>query len=135
MDIKKLQDGRSQYEEAADVPISPPEGEIEGETPLVFRVLSRHAKSVQRVINRQAKANARRRSDLTAAELYEQRVERAMAALVGWTGLEDAGKPVSFSADLAQSILGDPHYLEQVEEGMVGHARFFKKASVSSPPT
>lgn len=128
MELKKLQDGKSQYDEAADVPIVAQDGDDDS-TPLVFQVLSRHSKNVQRVVNSQAKANARRRSDLSAAELYQQRVDRAMAALVGWTGLEDDGQPVPFSPDVARAILADPHYLEQVEEGMVGHARFFKKAS------
>lgn len=131
MELERIQQGKAQYDEAADVPIAPPEGDIEGETPLVFHVLSRHSQKVQAVVNRQAKANARRRSDLSAAELYQQRVERAMAALVGWTGLESQGQPVPFSPDVAHAILADPHYLEQVEEGMVGHARFFKKASAN----
>lgn len=134
MDITKLSDEKSQDDVAIDLPVVGRDGEpstgSDG-TPTVFKVLARNSAPVRRVIDRQARQNARRRSELTPKEAYGQRVERGAAALVGWTGVDNGGSPIAINPDAVQAVLSDPHYLEQVEDGMVNHGRFFKTASAS----
>lgn len=134
MDITKIQDEKAQEDVAIELPIVRRDGEPDlasDGTQTVFNVLGRNSAAVRKVIERQSRQNARRRSELKPSEVYEQRVERAAAALVGWAGVENAGSPVALTPDAVQAVLSDPHYLEQVEDGMVNHGRFFKTASAS----
>ena len=135
MDIQKIQDEKAQEDIGIELPIVRRDGEPDlasDGTQTTFTVVGRNSARVKKVIDRQARQNARRRSDLKPDEVYEQRVERAAAALTGWHGVEDNGQPVILSPDSARLVLADPHYLEQVEDGMVNHGRFFKTASANS---
>lgn len=134
MDITKIPDEKAQEDVGIDLPVVRRDGEPDlasDGTQTTFTVVGRNSSRVKRVIERQARQNARRRADLKFDEVYEQRVERAIAALIDWHGVEENGAPVALTPDAARAVLSDPHYLEQVEDGMVSHGRFFKTASAS----
>ena len=132
MDIKKI----SEELEQEDVPVRVPLFKRDGEPDLgsdgqqaYFEMLGRDSARVKRVMEAQQRRWARHRGPIKSEDLYANRVEVATAALVSWGGIEDGGKPVAVSPDVAKAVFSDRHYLEQAEEGIANHARFFTKAS------
>ena len=66
------------------------------------------------------------------AEIARQgRIERATAAVVGWHGWEVGGQPAECTPENLATIFRAQHILEQVEEAITEHARFFTKSSPS----
>jgi len=134
MDIKSLIKERDREDEGVDVPIYPrgfePDPEAEEQpAPITFTMLGRDATAVKDVLDRQARewqSEVRKSKGkfpkIDPAKTYANRVDVAVAALIGWTlndPLNDAN---------ARHVLADRHYLEQAERGIYEHASFFEKA-------
>ncbi|MBA3891943.1 MAG: hypothetical protein H0X64_15595, partial [Gemmatimonadaceae bacterium] len=86
----------------------------------------RHAKEVT-----QRKLLRTRRTKLEPADLLDNRITHAAAAIVGWHGWVSGDQPFPFTPDNAKALLRAEHILEQVEAGIAGHADFFKRSSRS----
>lgn len=132
MDIQKISQEVEQQDIAAPVPIFKRDGEPDlasDGTQTTFMMLGRDSKKVRAVVDRQTREWARHRGPIDPKVVYEKRVEIAIAALVAWPGVEDGGKPFPLTPDNARLVFADRHYLEQAEEGVNQHARFFTKAS------
>ena len=61
----------------------------------------------------------------------EGRIERACAAVVAWHGWELGDQPAPCTPENLGKLFRAQHLLEQVEEAITEHARFFKPASPS----
>ncbi len=136
MDISKIDTEIAQDEQGVDVPMFLRDGEPDlasDGSQTTFIVLGRDSAAVAKVLESQTRQALRRtnRTRLEPKDLYENRVNVALAAVIGWKGVESGGKPVAFSVDACRSVLQHRHILEQVEAGVDSHARFFKSASQS----
>lgn len=134
MDIRNIPVELEQEDIAVRVPLFKRDGEPDLDATgqqAYFEMLGRDSAKVRRVMESQQRRWARHRGPIKPEELYANRVEIAAVALVGWGGIEDGGQPVPLSADVAKIVLSDRHYLEQAEDGIANHARFFTKASAS----
>ncbi len=135
MDISNIAAEAAQDAQGVEVPIFRRDGEPDlaaDGTQTTFTLLGPDAPQVRKVNDAQIRRalKARRGSQVDIAEINANRIERAVAALVGWHGVEDKGKPVPLTQDSARAVLSDRHYLEQAEKGIDEHARFFVNASV-----
>ncbi len=134
MDIQKIQEAVEQDDVAVDVPIFARNGEPDtgsDGTPTVFGMLGRDSEKVKRVMERQQRAWSRHRGPIDPKQILANRIEIAVAALAYWRGVDDNGTPVALAPDVAKTVFSDRHYLEQAEEGIANHARFFTTGSAS----
>ncbi|MBZ4402548.1 hypothetical protein, partial [Myxococcus sp. AS-1-15] len=78
--------------------------------------------------NRSAAAGAR--------EIESDAVELLVRRTLGWRGLVEDGKPVSFSPDAAQRLYTEHPWLRrQVDDAQADRARFFEASPSSSSAT
>ena len=140
-DITKVKEQVAQDEEVVDVAILQKDGEPfragDGVTESTIGVVGTESKRYIAERNRQTqqaiRASRRRGgNEPTPEELHGKRVSLAAAAVVRWSGWESDGKdwpctPENVRALLASSI----DILEQVEDAIERHARFFAKRLAS----
>lgn len=134
MDIKRLKLDQERQDEGVVVKIVLPDNEPDiastGEQ-ATFTMLGRDAKRVRRLIDKQQREWARHRGTPDPEKVFQNRVDIAVEACVAWNGIEADGKPFPLTPENARIVFSDRHYLEQAEEGIYQHARFFAPASAS----
>lgn len=67
-----------------------------------------------------------RAAKLDPADILQNRIDQAAAAVLDWHGWEANGQPIECTPANVKALLSANHILEQVEAGIVAHARFFK---------
>lgn len=134
-DFSAIQEASKLDERVADIPIYQKNGDpylaADG-TPATIGVTGSDAKAyklekqnVQRELIRQGK------KQMEPADIERRRIRMASAAIQRWHGWEANGKPFDCTKDNAKALLSIEHILEQVEEGITGHASFFTSAAVN----
>lgn len=131
-DISNIGSQADQQDQSASVTIYQPDGEpyTHGDgQPVTISVLGAYSKKVKRVREAQTKRLlSQRRTKLEPADILDNRVEVAVAAITGWEGWESGGQPLACTPENADALLRQaPWILEQVEQAIEGHARFFAK--------
>lgn len=135
MDISKIKDEVAKDEEGATVTVYQKNGDpylaADGTTPCTFTVVGDESKRVRQAKDRQTKRVLRdRQREIEPGDLRTNRIELAAAGLIDWSGWESDGQPVPCTADNAKTLLGSAdHLLEQAEEAIRRHARFFVERS------
>lgn len=125
----------AQDEEIVDVPIFKKDGSPylapDGETQCTIGVRGSDSKKVKTARDaNQRKLLRDRRTKMTPEELRANRTTVAAAAIArwqGWTSGDDGA--FDCSPENVRAMLSVDHILEQVEEGITGHADFFAKSS------
>lgn len=100
---------------------------------VTMSVLGQESKAVKAAQDRSVRRYARsRRGARDEAQIArETRIEIATAAVVGWHGWEIDGQPAPLTPENLGRVLRADHILQQVEEAIHEHARFFKHSSAS----
>jgi hypothetical protein len=108
--------------------------QADGATPVTITVVgsysSRYRKAME--VNRERAVRIRRKLDEEdmVDEIDRQGMELLASCVVGWDGFTADGKPVPFSKENTITILTElPWVREQVNEAIVNHAGFTKRAS------
>lgn len=141
-DITQVREQVAQDEEVIDIPIVQKNGEPflakDGTTPATIGVVGSESKRYIAERDRQTKQlirqNRRRggNTETTPDELRANRVAMAAAAVVRWNGWESNGEPWPCEPENVKALLGSSaDILEQVEDGIERHARFFALRSAS----
>jgi hypothetical protein len=98
----------------------------DGKTPCTLTTVGADSKrvraSVERATDRMLNA---RRKKMTPADLHQNRISTAAAAVVQWTGWDDNGVEAECSTKNVEALLALPDVLRQVEEKVNEHADFF----------
>ena len=135
MDIEQqLAEVIAEDEQPAVVTIYQPDGEpyraADG-SEATMSLLGSESKKVRQAQDRALRRLIRQRSrgQNEVEEARQNRIEVATAALVAWHGWEIGGKPAVLTAENAAKVFRVQHILQQVEEVVSGHARFFKSNS------
>jgi hypothetical protein len=123
-------------EQPATVTIYQPDGEpyLAGDgSPATMDVLGAESKKVRAAQDKNLRryVRSRGRGQHEADIARQGRVERATAAVVAWHGWEIDGQPAPCTPEHLETVFRAQHILEQVEEAITEHARFFTKSSPS----
>ncbi|MFH1603814.1 MAG: hypothetical protein ABIH03_07900 [Pseudomonadota bacterium] len=137
MDIKKLDAVIALDEQEVEIVIYQKDGTPylapDGKTPCTITVVGEESQRV-----RDAKRATQRRilhqrtARIGPEEIERNRIFEAAAAVTrwsGWTAGSDA--PAACAQENVRELLRVPHILTQVEQGVSGHADFFKQQSGS----
>jgi hypothetical protein len=137
MDISTIQQQAAQEDEAAVVTVLQPDGEPyrkpDSEEAVTISVLGGYSKRVRAARDQQTRRMIKeKRIKLEPEDLRRHRVEIAVAAIAGWDGWTADGQPFPFTPENAETLLtAAPWILDQIEDAINGHARFFKSSSGS----
>lgn len=129
-DIKALV---AKDDEGAVIPIYQKDGEpymaADGKTPATITVVGSESKKYKAAkhaqYRRMQKRVKRGSGDATPEEIERDAIELVAAAVVGFDGWEDDGKPLVFTPENVKLLLGFDHILDQVQAGIHRHASFF----------
>lgn len=128
-DLSSLDAGVSRQEEGIPVDIRhPATGKPLGITITVASYESERVKAVAREMGNQLLLQQRRNpKKADSVEAHEERTFRiALAAIIGWEGVEMAGKPLPFSRENARTVLERyPFIAEQIDAAAGDRAAFF----------
>lgn len=134
-DFNEIQSEIANDEEIVDLPISKKDGSLylaaDG-SPATIGVLGSDAKKVKAARDaNQRKLLRSRQQKTTPEDLRASRLAYACAAVVRWHGWMAGDQPFECTPENVRKMLGVDHILEQVEEGIAGHASFFAKSSTT----
>ena len=134
MEISDIKKAVAQDENAVDITIyqkdDQPYTAADGKTPVTIKVVGSESRQYRAAKDSQMKKMMRLRGrKLEPDDIRRNRVELAASAIVGWNGFESSGIPFPFSPENARLLLTQAdHILEQVEDGIAGHADFFMES-------
>jgi len=136
MDISKIQAEVAKDETGVVVPINQKSGDpylAANGTPATVTVVGSESKKYRAARDSISRKMLRgRRTRLEPADLTNNRVEMAAAAVTDWHGWEAGGKPAPCTPENVKALLmAADHILEQVESGISEHADFFANSSKS----
>lgn len=84
----------------------------------------RHRKAEEALRNRKLKPR-----QMTGQIFHEDNIEKVVACTLAWSGIADKGQPLELTrANVAMVYKRAPWILDQVQEAMNDHARFFENS-------
>lgn len=137
MDITKIAEVAAQAEKGAVVQILQADGEtpyrdeVTGNpsTMTIVGAESPRYKAAHNAILR--KLMRLKKSENTPELIGDNRIDQAAAAVVDWSGWTSGNVAAPCTPENVKAVLKLDHILEQVEEAIRGHARFFTSSSRS----
>ena len=97
-----------------------------------FLIISRHTAEVKNLARQMADkriASARKGKPIDTASLEDESLDLLVAAVKGWDGVEDEGKPIPCTAEKVREILSTPGLewiRKQVDDALGNDALFFQ---------
>lgn len=138
MDINTLGDIVAQDEKPVEVTVYQKNGDPylgPDDRPCIISVVGSESKQYRAARDKLTRKFLRgRQSKMEPADLRNNRVEQAAAAVVGWSGWTAHGLEFPATPENVRILLNQAdHILEQVEAGINSHADFFTNSSLTSP--
>lgn len=136
MKITDLQQEVAKDEEIVDIPIFAKNGEpylAKDGTPCTIGVVGSESKAYRQAEDAQSRKNLRTTRRTTPADLRENRISLNAACVRRWHGWEDEqDAEIPCTPDNVKMLLSAAeHVLDQVTQGITGHASFFVTPSSS----
>ena len=131
--IKDIEAARKQEDEVVEVPIYDRAGEpytAKGGEQATIGVVGKESTEYRKAEARRTRALLKaRRAQRTEQDVLNGRIDLAGACVKRWSGWEDGGKEWPCTPENVAELLTVPHILEQIEDAIEGHQRFFRSAS------